>query len=70
VPDPLQHLPAALAVESARVHLYAKAVREGRKLGHVTATGPDADVALERARSAAAALGTTIIPIPNEGVLS
>jgi 5-(carboxyamino)imidazole ribonucleotide synthase len=49
---------AALAVEGAPLHLYDKAqVRVGRKMGHVTALGPTAEVALERARRAAAAVG-------------
>jgi 5-(carboxyamino)imidazole ribonucleotide synthase len=49
---------AALAVEGAHLHLYDKAqVRVGRKMGHVTALGPTAEVALERARRAAAAVG-------------
>ena len=37
-----------------RVHLYGKAVRPGRKVGHVTAYGDDLDDVLERARHAAA----------------
>lgn len=49
-------LPAALAVDAARVHLYAKPTRQGRKLGHITATGPSRDAALHRARTALAAL--------------
>jgi len=36
-----------------RVHLYGKAVRPGRKVGHVTAYGDDLEDALERARHAA-----------------
>ena len=32
-----------LAVPGAHVHLYDKAPRPGRKLGHVTVRGPDAD---------------------------
>jgi len=49
-------LPAALAVPGAHVHLYGKAPRAGRKLGHVTATGPDAAAALATAREGAARL--------------
>jgi len=67
--DPIQHLPAALAVEGARVHLYAKAVREGRKLGHVTATGPEPEVALRRARAAVEALGVPLTP-PSKALTS
>jgi 5-(carboxyamino)imidazole ribonucleotide synthase len=47
-----------LAVPGAHLHLYDKAqVRPGRKMGHVTALGPSAADALERARRAAAAVG-------------
>ncbi len=37
-----------------KVHLYGKAVRPGRKVGHVTAYGEDLDDVRERARHAAA----------------
>ncbi len=59
--DPAARLPAALAVEGVRVHLYAKASRPGRKIGHVTAVGTDPAEARARARRAAALLagGTT-----------
>ena len=40
----------------AKVHLYGKAVRPGRKLGHVTVTGADLDTCRERARAAVAVL--------------
>lgn len=47
--------PHALARDPRlRVHLYGKAVRPGRKLGHVNAYGDDLDDCLERARHAAA----------------
>jgi 5-(carboxyamino)imidazole ribonucleotide synthase len=36
-----------------RVHLYGKAVRPGRKVGHVTAYGDDLDQVRDRARHAA-----------------
>jgi 5-(carboxyamino)imidazole ribonucleotide synthase len=49
-------LRAALGVLGARVHLYAKASRPGRKIGHVTALGATTDEALETARAAAALL--------------
>ena len=55
--DPAAGLPAALAVPGVGVHLYGKSARPGRKLGHVTATGDDADETRERARAAADALG-------------
>jgi 5-(carboxyamino)imidazole ribonucleotide synthase len=54
--DPAGGLPRALAVPGAHVHLYGKAPRDGRKLGHVTALGPDPDTALATAREAAALL--------------
>ena len=47
----------ALADPSVHLHLYDKRlVFERRKMGHVSALGPDVDVALERARAARAAL--------------
>jgi 5-(carboxyamino)imidazole ribonucleotide synthase len=51
--DPATRLPAALAVPGLHVHLYGKPARPGRKLGHVTVTGPDAADALARARRGA-----------------
>jgi 5-(carboxyamino)imidazole ribonucleotide synthase len=50
-------LPAALgAVPEAHVHLYGKAARPGRKLGHVTVLGDDVVETRERARLAVAVL--------------
>ena len=40
----------------AKVHLYGKEVRPGRKLGHVTVVDADPALALERARAAVSAL--------------
>lgn len=46
-----------LAAEpDVKVHLYGKAVKAGRKVGHVTAYGSDLDDVLARARRAAALL--------------
>lgn len=46
-----------LAAEpDVKVHLYGKAVKPGRKVGHVTAYGDDLDDVLARARHAAALL--------------
>lgn len=41
----------------ARVHLYGKVVRPGRKLGHVTVSGPDLEAARAEANRAVALLG-------------
>ena len=50
-------LPAALeAVPEAHVHLYGKAPRPGRKLGHVTVLGTDVGETRDRARTAVAVL--------------
>lgn len=54
--DVAARVPAALAVEGARVHLYGKDARPGRKIGHVTVLGDDVDTALAAARRAAAVL--------------
>lgn len=58
-PDPevgrlYDRYPDALGRDPAlRVHLYGKALRPGRKVGHVNAYGDDLDDCLRRARSAA-----------------
>ena len=39
-----------------RIHMYGKDVRPGRKVGHVTTVGSDADDVRDRARHAAAFL--------------
>lgn len=50
-------LPAVVAHDpAAKVHLYGKEVRPGRKLGHVTVYGDDLDDVRTRALAAAAAL--------------
>ena len=41
--DPAAVLAAGLAIDGAHVHLYGKEPRPGRKLGHVTVCGDDAD---------------------------
>jgi 5-(carboxyamino)imidazole ribonucleotide synthase len=60
--DPADLLARGLAVEGAHVHLYGKEARPGRKLGHVTVCGDDAEVVRSQAWSAAIALGT---PVPD-----
>jgi 5-(carboxyamino)imidazole ribonucleotide synthase len=59
--DPGGRLAGALAVDGAHVHLYGKAPRPGRKLGHVTVLGSDPGTTRRRAWQAARALGT---PVP------
>ncbi|AXH35337.1 5-(carboxyamino)imidazole ribonucleotide synthase [Humibacter sp. BT305] len=50
-----ERLPLALADQpEAKVHLYGKSPRPGRKIGHVTVTGDDLDDVTYRARAAAA----------------
>jgi 5-(carboxyamino)imidazole ribonucleotide synthase len=51
--DPADRLAGALSVPGARVHLYGKEARPGRKLGHVTVTAGTPERALELARAAA-----------------
>jgi 5-(carboxyamino)imidazole ribonucleotide synthase len=60
--DPARLLARGLAVEGAHVHLYGKSARPGRKLGHVTVCGDDAEVVRSLAWAAAIALGT---PVPD-----
>jgi len=60
--DPADLLARGLVVEGAHVHLYGKVARPGRKLGHVTVCGDDAEVVRSQAWSAAIALGT---PVPD-----
>ena len=59
--QPARALAAAFAAGggTAKVHLYGKEVRPGRKLGHVTVVDKDPDLALTRARAAVAALRGT-----------
>jgi len=54
--DPANHLPTALAIEGAQIHLYGKRPLPGRKLGHVTAIADDIEQARDLARRAEAAL--------------
>ena len=51
--DPRDRRAEALAVPGAHIHLYGKAPRPGRKLGHVTALGPDMATARDTAWRAA-----------------
>ena len=55
--DPHANLALALAEPGVHVHLYGKAARPGRKLGHVTVTGQDLDDTRRRAERAAGLLG-------------
>ena len=54
----LHHLFARMP--DAKVHLYGKEVRPGRKVGHVTAWGDDLDDVRARARHAADFITGTI----------
>ena len=55
--DPRAAYPEVLRrYPEAKVHLYGKSVRPGRKLGHVTITGNDPERMLARARAAVALL--------------
>jgi 5-(carboxyamino)imidazole ribonucleotide synthase len=56
--DPVELLARGLGIQGAHIHLYGKEARAGRKLGHVTVCGDDAEVVRERAWTAALALGT------------
>ena len=52
--DFVRHYPAAMsAYPSAKLHVYGKAARKGRKMGHVTVIGEDAQQTLAVARAAA-----------------
>jgi 5-(carboxyamino)imidazole ribonucleotide synthase len=53
-------LAQALEDPTAKVHLYGKSDRPGRKLGHVTVLGDDSAEVTARAWRAAAALGTPV----------
>jgi 5-(carboxyamino)imidazole ribonucleotide synthase len=50
-------LAGALALSDVHVHLYGKAPRPARKIGHVTALGTDRDETTARARRARKELG-------------
>ena len=54
--DPAARLSAALSVPGVHIHLYGKAARPGRKLGHVTALGETGGAARSRAVRAVALL--------------
>ncbi|MBC8068154.1 MAG: 5-(carboxyamino)imidazole ribonucleotide synthase [Deltaproteobacteria bacterium] len=55
--DPSSRLSEAMSSGAAAIHLYGKRdPRAGRKLGHVTAVGPDADDVLQQARRVASTL--------------
>jgi 5-(carboxyamino)imidazole ribonucleotide synthase len=66
--DPKDLLAAGLSHPGAHVHLYGKEARPGRKLGHVTVCGSNAEEVREQAWSAALALGTPRpvgLPLPD-----
>jgi len=51
-PDLVGSLPVVLADPDARVHLYGKSVKPGRKVGHVTVCGDDVEATRDAARAA------------------
>ena len=52
--DFLPHYQEAMQTHpTAKIHTYGKGARQGRKMGHVTVTGTDADAVLTEARQAA-----------------
>ena len=58
-PDLRSRLTHVMAADpGVKVHLYGKAVRPGRKVGHVTALGDDMAAVADRARRAASYLST------------
>lgn len=61
-PDPVGSLPVVLADPRARVHLYGKSVKPGRKIGHVTVCGDDVADTRAAARAASALLEDTAQP--------
>jgi 5-(carboxyamino)imidazole ribonucleotide synthase len=62
--DTAVDLAAALRVPEARLHLYDKQPRPGRKVGHISATGPTAEQAVQAALAAKAALNGTPARVP------
>ncbi len=58
-PDLVGSLPVVLADPSLRVHLYGKAVKPGRKVGHVTVLGDEVAATQDAARRASAHLEGT-----------
>lgn len=54
--DPATRIPSALEIPGVHIHLYGKAPRPHRKLGHVTVCGDDPAATRDAARRAAALL--------------
>jgi 5-(carboxyamino)imidazole ribonucleotide synthase len=54
--DPLERAPEVVSDPDARLHLYNKAYRPGRKLGHITVLDADIDTAREKSQRALARL--------------
>ena len=51
-----------LAVPGAHLHLYGKAPRPGRKVGHVTVVAPDPDALAARLAEVERAVGPALRP--------
>ena len=64
--DPTDRLAAALDLRDTHVHLYDKASRPGRKIGHVTVLGEELDEVRARARAAAETLAGGTMGGPGE----
>jgi 5-(carboxyamino)imidazole ribonucleotide synthase len=63
VTDPVDRFPEALGFDpGAHIHLYGKAPRHDRKLGHVTVCDDDRDRAVERVRGVVEILGGQEVP--------
>lgn len=62
--DPAARLPEALALGPVHVHLYGKAARAARKIGHVTVLGDTPEQAAKLARRTAEVLAAPTGPVP------
>lgn len=64
LPDPTHALTQAMTIApSAKIHLYGKDVRPGRKLGHVTVCGIDQNLVRHQAYQAMSVLAGEVTPL-------